>query len=135
MMQRTLFAAVALAAGVSPVVAQSSRADNPFFGTWQAKTKEGPRQVIIRPDSSASYGDETVRWRLAKDVIWLALGGEWVDYRIKVTGTRMVLSGGDLTEAITLVRTGPPTPRPPSVPVPPDPDQEPARPAARKPTT
>ena len=37
---------------------------------------------------------------------------------------RMTLSGGDLTEAITLKRVGPPTPRPESTPIPPDPDTD-----------
>ena len=45
--------------------AQSS----PVLGTWkfdlkQGDRKQGPRTVIVRPDSSASYGAETVRWRM-----------------------------------------------------------------------
>lgn len=113
-------------------MAQHHGDDDPFLGTWQAKTKEGVRTVIIRPDSSASYGEETVRWRLQEDVILLALGGEWVDYRVKIRGKKMTLSGGDLTEPITLVRIGPPTPRPAAVPVPPDPDRPvPPKPKAK----
>ena len=34
-------------------------------------------------------------------------------------------SGGDLTEPVTLTKTGPASPRPSGVPVPPDPDQVP----------
>jgi hypothetical protein len=41
-----------------------------------------------------------------------------------VKGTKLTISGGDLTDPVTLVRTGPPSPRPPNVPVPPDPDGE-----------
>jgi hypothetical protein len=102
-----------------------------ILGTWkfdlkQGPKKEGPRIVIVRADSSASYGDETVRWRLLGDSLALALGGEWVNYRLKVKGKRLTLSGGDLTEPVNFNLVGPPTPRPDSVPVPPDPNTEPS---------
>jgi hypothetical protein len=97
-------------------------------GTWQlekGKVKaEGPRSVVIRLDSSASWGKETVRWRLKADQIMIALGGEWEIYKLKVGKERMTLSGGDLTDPITLRRIGPPTARPDSIPVPPDPDSQ-----------
>lgn len=100
----------------------------PVLGTWQAELKEdrkdAPRIVIVRPDSSASYGTETVRWRLKPDSIMLALGGEWVTYRLQIKSNRLTLSGGDLTKPVSLTRVGPPTARPDSVPVPPDPDME-----------
>lgn len=101
-----------------------------ILGTWefdldQGDEKEGPRMVIVRPDSSASYGSETVRWRVLGDSLALALGGEWVNYRLRVRGKRLTLSGGDLTEPVTFERVGPPSPRPDSVPVPPDPDKVP----------
>jgi hypothetical protein len=114
-----------------PARAQSPPADD-LLGTWKFDLKQddkkiGPRTVVVRPDSSASYGKETVRWRVKPDSLLLALGGEWVSYRLKLKGKgkQMVLSGGDLTEAITFDKLGPPTPRPDSVPVPPDPDKEP----------
>jgi hypothetical protein len=110
-----------------------SRAGDDLFGTWkfdlkQGDKKTGPRTVVVRPDSSASYGKETVRWRVKPDSLLLALGGEWVSYRLKLKGKgkSMVLSGGDLTEPITFDKIGPPTPRPDSVPVPPDPEQQPS---------
>jgi len=98
-------------------------------GTWQVDASsvagKGPREVIIRADSSASWGKETVRWRLPEsNKIMIALGGEWETYRMKLKGDKLTLSGGDLSEPITLKRTGPPTPRPDSIPVPPDPDTE-----------
>jgi hypothetical protein len=110
--------------------AQSTAGDD-LFGTWkfdikQGDKKTGPRTVVVRPDSSASYGKETVRWRVKPDSLLLALGGEWVSYRLKLKGKSMVLSGGDLTEPITFDKIGPPTPRPDSVPVPPDPEQQPS---------
>ena len=101
-----------------------------LLGTWQFDLKQGeksgPRTVIVRADSSASYGKETVRWRLKPDSLLLALGGEWVSYKLDLKGKRLVLSGGDLNEPITFNLVGPPTPRPDSVPVPPDPDQTPS---------
>ena len=90
-------------------------------GTWKAETPDGPRAVIIRPDSSASYGDETVRWRLEKDSIHIAFGDEWMVYRYRLKGSRLTLSGGDLEDPITLKRTGPATPLPQGVAVPPAP--------------
>lgn len=100
----------------------------PVLGTWQAELKEdrkdAPRIVIVRPDSSASYGTETVRWRLKPDSIMLALGGEWVTYRLQIKSNRLTLSGGDLTKPVSLTRVGPPTARPDSIPVPPDPETE-----------
>jgi hypothetical protein len=100
------------------------------LGTWKFDLKQGdkksaPRTVIVRPDSSASYGAETVRWRIVGDSLALALGGEWVNYRLKVKGKRLTLSGGDLTEPVTFELVGPPTPRPDTIAIPPDPDTEP----------
>jgi hypothetical protein len=119
---------VAVLAGVVPGTVQAQAPA--IFGTWkfdlkQGDKKQGPRTVIVRPDSSASYGAETVRWRIVGDSLALALGGEWVNYRLKVRDRRLTLSGGDLTEPVTFELVGPPTPRPDSVPIPPDPDTEP----------
>jgi hypothetical protein len=98
-------------------------------GLWQLVSgnvkADGPRTVMIRTDSSASWGKETVRWRLKPDGIMIALGGEWETYKLKLKGDRLELSGGDLTEKITLKKVGPATPRPPNVPLPPDPNSEP----------
>jgi len=90
-------------------------------GTWKAETPDGPRAVIIRTYSSASYGDETVRWRLQGDSIHIAFGDEWMVYKYQVKGSRLTLSGGDLDDPITLKRTGPATPLPKGVAVPPAP--------------
>jgi len=113
---------------LTPTIAVAQQA--PILGTWkfdlnQGNKKPGPRTVIVRADSSASYGAETVRWRIIGDSLALALGGEWVSYRLKVKGKRLTLSGGDLTEPITFDLAGPPTPRPDTVAVPPDPNTEP----------
>jgi len=107
----------------------SGSAAAPILGTWRADLKDekrtdAPRIVIVRDDSSASYGEETVRWRLKPDSIMLALGGEWVTYHLKVKGDKLTLSAGDLAKPVTLTRAGPPTPRPADVAVPPDPDTE-----------
>jgi hypothetical protein len=95
-------------------------------GVWRvnagADTRNGPREVIIRSDSSASWGKETVRWRLNGDKIAIVLGGEWASYKIKVRDASMTLSGGDLDKPVTLKRMGPPTPRPAGTRIPADPD-------------
>jgi hypothetical protein len=114
-----------------PAVLAAQVPNSPIFGTWKvdpraaAKQKSGPAVVIVRPDSSASYGKETVRWRLTgKHQISLVLGGEWVAYDVKVKNDQLTLSGGDLSEPITLRRVGPPTARPDSVKIPADPDKD-----------
>jgi hypothetical protein len=55
----------------------------------------------------------------------IALGGEWETYKLKLKGEQLTLSGGDLSDPITLKRVGPATPRPANVPVPADPDSVP----------
>ena len=108
-----------------PAEAQAPSGET-LSGLWQlekGKVKsDGPKTVMIRADSSASWGKETVRWRLKPGEIMIALGGEWETYKLKVKGDRLTLSGGDLADPITLKRVGKATPRPDSVPVPPDPD-------------
>lgn len=116
-----------LALAVSALVFQDAAG---LIGTWQltdSKIKtNGPREVIIRDDSSASWGKEHSRWRPIKgNKIMIAVGGEWETYNYKVKGSKITISGGDLTDPVTLTRVGPATPRPNGVPVPPDPDKEP----------
>ena len=110
--------------------AAQAASKNSLIGTWkfdlkQGPKKEGPRIVIVRPDSSASYGTETVRWRVVGKDLALALGGEWVVYKLKLKGKTLTLSGGDLQEPVDFQLVGPPTPRPDTVSVPPDPDKSP----------
>lgn len=120
---RWTLAAALLTGAVAPLAAQKSP---DVTGTWRVDagtdTKNGPREVVIRSDSSASWGKETVRWRLKGDKISIVLGGEWDTYKIKVTASALTLSGGDLKQAVTLKKVGPPTPRAPSAKIPPDPD-------------
>jgi hypothetical protein len=121
---RTIVLALALLTTASAAAQEPT--GQTLSGLWQlekGKVKsDGPRTVMIRPDSSASWGKETVRWRLKPGEIMIALGGEWETYKLKVKGNRLTLSGGDLADPITLKRVGPATRRPDSVPVPPDPD-------------
>jgi hypothetical protein len=111
---------LALAVPVS-LSAQSAKPGS-LTGTWQAMMNEDTYTVVIRADSSASYGDEVVRWRARGDSIFIALGGEWVAYSLKLRAKQLTLSGGDLAEPITLRWIGPPAARPANVGVPPDPD-------------
>lgn len=111
---------------LAPVPLLGQSAPVPVEGTWRVDshldTRGGPREVVIRPDSSATWGRETSRWRLKGDSIMVAIGGEWETYRVAVNKTRLTISGGDLQKPITLKRVGPATPRPAGVAVPPDPD-------------
>ncbi len=113
---------------VAFVLPQALRAQKPvdITGTWKvdvaADTKNGPREVIIRADSSASWGKEVVRWRLKGDTIMIVLGGEWESHKVRVRDNTMTISEGGLEKSVTLKRVGPPTPRPAGVKLPDDPD-------------
>ena len=113
---------------VTPVTLSAQKGGPDFTGTWKvdagADVKNGPREVIIRSDSSASWGKETVRWRIKGDKISIALGGEWETYKVKLKPkeSTLTLSGGDLQKPVMLKRVGPATPRPANVKVPEDPD-------------
>lgn len=87
-------------------------------GTWEVDTPDGPQNLVVRPDSSASFGDETVRWRLSGDTMYIAFGEEWVGYTYTLRGDTLTFSGGDLEEPISMVRIGPASPRPAGVPLP-----------------
>ena len=112
-----------LVAAVPPVQAQKTV---DITGTWRvdagADTKNGPREVIIRADSSASWGKEVVRWRLKEDKISIVLGGEWETHKIRLKDNTITLSGGGLDKPVTLRKVGPATPRPANLKIPDDPD-------------
>lgn len=117
----SLFIAVPLS-----LSAQARSKSPDITGVWRvdagADVKDGPREVIIRADSSASWGKEIVRWRVKGGKIWIALGGEWEIYKLKASAKAITLSEGDLTKPVTLKKVGPATPRPTGVKVPVDPD-------------
>lgn len=127
-MRRTIdVLALLLLAAAIPIgrgEAQSSRSLPEVTGTWEVETPEGPKRLVVRSDSSASFGDEIVRWRLVPDTMYIAFGDEWVGYNYVLNGTTLTFSGGDLEEPISMVRVGPETPRAPGVEVPPAPPME-----------
>ena len=91
-------------------------------GRWQAKTEDEIRNIMVRSDSSAQFGDQVARWRVVGDSLWLTLGdGVWQVYGMKLDRERLTLSGGDLEKPVTLRRVGPPTARADSVAIPPPP--------------
>ncbi|MDX2119591.1 MAG: hypothetical protein SF070_00860 [Gemmatimonadota bacterium] len=124
MLKQLCLLALGATLATAPAAAQ---AEAPIVGTWKAELRDqdrrdAPREITVRPDSSASWGKETVRWRLKADSVMIALGGEWVTYKLQVKGAKLTLSGGDLAKPVTLSKIGPPTPRPEGTPVPPDPE-------------
>lgn len=91
-------------------------------GRWQAKTEDEIRNIMVRSDSSAQFGDQIARWRVVGDSLWLTLGdGVWQVYGMKLDREKLTLSGGDLEKPVTLRRVGPPTARADSVAIPPPP--------------
>lgn len=101
-----------------PQPAQRARLE----GRWQAKTEDEIRNIMVRSDSSAQFGDQVARWRVVGDSLWLTLGdGVWQVYGMKLDREKLTLSGGDLEKPVTLRRVGPPTARADSVAIPPPP--------------
>jgi hypothetical protein len=91
-------------------------------GRWQAKTEDEIRNIMVRSDSSAQFGDQVARWRVVGDSLWLTLGdGVWQVYGMKLDHDRLTLSGGDLEKPVTLRRVGPATARADSLAIPPPP--------------
>src|SRR2546423_12217982 len=64
-------------------------------GKWQAKTADEIRNIMVRADSSAQFGEQVARWRIVGDSLWLALGGGvWQGYGVKVEAGQLTLAGG-----------------------------------------
>lgn len=121
---QTFLLLIALAVWGGPLLGQSQEAS--IAGTWEVDTPDGRQQIIVRMDSSASFNEETVRWRIYDDKLYIAFGDEWVGYDFELKRKSLTLSGGDLEEPIALSRVGPPTPLPKGVEIPPAPPFKPA---------
>src|SRR2546430_15440245 len=112
-----------LAARTAPALHRSH-----LEGKWQAKTEDEIRNIMVRADSSAQFGEQVARWRIVGDSLWLALGdGVWQVYGMKLEADKLTLSGGDLEKPVTLHPVGPATARAGTVATPPPPP--PPRPA------
>jgi hypothetical protein len=113
-----------LCAIASPLAAQTPDAGRRprLEGKWQAKTEDEIRNIMVRSDSSAQFGDQVARWRVVGDSLWLTLGdGVWQVYGMKLESEKLTLSGGDLEKPVTLRRVGVATARADSVAIPPPP--------------
>ncbi len=114
--------AASLAAQTSDPPASQPAQRARLEGRWQAKTEDEIRNIMVRSDSSAQFGDQVARWRVVGDSLWLTLGdGVWQVYGMKLDREKLTLSGGDLEKPVTLRRVGPPTARADSVAIPPPP--------------
>jgi hypothetical protein len=88
-------------------------------GNWQAKVDDAIRNIMVRSDSSAQFGEQVARWRIVGDSLWITLGdGVWQVYGLKLQNDKLTLSGGDLDKPVTLRRTGPALPRATGVEIP-----------------
>lgn len=106
---RTVALLTLLTLGAATAVpAQADPGGKPdLTGTWEASTPDGPQTIVVRGDSTASFGEETVRWRIFQDTIYIQFGDEWVGYNFVLEGDTLTLSGGDLEDPIELTRIGP----------------------------
>src|SRR5256886_13271933 len=120
---RLLVLLLGIAPGLSAQTAHSGAAPRARLeGKWQARSEDEIRNIMVRIDSSAQFGDQVARWRLVGDSLWLTLGdGVWQVYGIKLDAEELTLSGGGLEKPVTPRRVGPATPRARSVGIPPAP--------------
>jgi len=119
-----LSAALLLLFGLGPRLAAQTAPHRAarLEGKWQAKAEDEIRDIMVRSDSSAQFGDQVARWRVVGDSLWITLGdGVWQVYGMKLGGDKLTLSGGDLEKPVTMRRVGPPTVRADSVAIPPPP--------------
>ena len=95
--------------GAAALVSIAAQAPVKLTGTWQARSGDEIRHIMVRADSSAQFGEELARWRVVGDSLWITLGdGVWQVYGMKLGGDKLTISGGDLEKPVTLRRVGPP---------------------------
>jgi hypothetical protein len=117
----TFACSLALASGLAAQTGGAPRRPR-LEGKWQAKAEDEIRNIMVRSDSSAQFGDQVARWRVVGDSLWLTLGdGVWQVYGMKLEADKLTLSGGDLEKPVTLRRVGPAVARADSVAIPPPP--------------
>jgi hypothetical protein len=88
-------------------------------GNWQARSGDEIRHIMVRPDSSAQFGDQIARWRVVGDSLWITLGdGVWQVYGMKLAGDKLTIAGGDLEKPVSLRRVGLATSRPDTLAIP-----------------
>src|SRR3989475_8347997 len=111
---------LAVASGLAAQTTDAPRRPR-LEGKWQAKAEDEIRNIMVRSDSSAQFGDQVARWRVVGDSLWITLGdGVWQVYGMKLDRDKLTLAGGDLEKPVTLRRGGPP-PTPADTPGPPPP--------------
>jgi hypothetical protein len=101
------------------VVAVAAQGRVRLEGTWQARSGDEIRHIVVRTDSSAQFGADVARWRVVGDSLWITLGdGVWQVYGMRLAADKLTISGGDLEKPVSLRRVGPPGPRPDSLAIP-----------------
>src|SRR5256714_14508560 len=101
---------VGLGSGLAAQTAPSLRRSH-LEGKWQAKTEDEIRNIMVRTDSSAQFGDQVARWRFVGYNLGLTLGdGVWQGYRLKCQLGEATPVGGRVGERGRLrpVGAGPP---------------------------
>jgi len=78
-------------------------------GSWRSEMIDGPQTIVVHGDSTVSFGEETVRIRIAADTIYVLFGDEWVGYNFELHGEALTLSGGDLADPVVLTRIARPS--------------------------
>jgi hypothetical protein len=118
-------------AAPAPAHAQEDRTPDGLFGTWDFRGEGFVLTLTLRPDGTGVIEAEPMRYRVRGDLIEIREEGEEpVQYRYRLSGDALTLSGGDLEQPGTFVRRGivPPPPPPPAPAPRPGPGPDPAPP-------
>src|SRR2546428_14112742 len=94
----------ALVAVTVPLAAQSTAPRHARLeGTWQAKTEDEIRNITVRTDSSAQFGEQVARGRVVGGSPWMTGGdGGWQAYGMTLDGANLTGAGADLEKPVTL---------------------------------
>src|SRR2546425_9927835 len=96
MHRSALLALGVLATLTSGLGAQTAPHRPRLEGTWQAKTEDEIRNITVRSDSSAQFGDQVARWRVGADSLWITVGdGGWQGDGMQPPRGKPASSGGD----------------------------------------
>src|SRR3989442_5678330 len=97
-MHRSALLALGVLATLAPGLGAQTAPHRPRLeGTWQAKTEDEIRNITVRSDSSAQFGDQLARWRVVADSLWITICERgWQVYRRQLSRGKRTLSGGRL---------------------------------------
>ena len=77
-------------------------------GTWENNDAAVPLTLLLLPDLSGEFNGTPLRYSLGGSKLTLSVSGSQpTTYSFSLAGNKLTLSGGDLSKALTFVKSGP----------------------------